>query len=190
MGKRFLDLHVYSTDSFGLNTRTEMEEFAKDLGVDIRFCDGDSKDDGRVVSFKSASDLKKDLSKAAYYILEPYSKELGLTAARIKKSIINTELNPSIARLMNRNKCFFEFSLYPIVHSRGLERVRLLRSFKNCVKFARKYGVEIVATSGSRSIYDLRSPTQLTEILDIFGFKEDEVKKALFEAPEKIISRA
>jgi hypothetical protein len=188
MVKRFLDLHVHSSNSSGVNSRSDLEEQASLLGTEIRFCDGNSKRDGLKVTFKRKSELKGKLGKVPYLILEPLSKESIPASACIKNSILLTSLTPSIAKLMHKNDCAVEVCLSLLFGARGIQRVRTIKEIKTNLKFARKYDVPVIAATGAKSIYHLRSPHQVFELLRVLGFTEDEANDAMYTNPIEILS--
>jgi RNase P/RNase MRP subunit p30 len=188
MVKRFLDLHVHSSKSSGVDSRSDLGIQAKLLGTEIRFCDGNSSGDGLRVTFKRKPELKGKLAKASYLILEPLSKESVAAAVRIKHSILLTTLTPSIAKLMNKNKCIVEVCLSSLFGASGINRIRLIKEIKTNLKFARKYDVTVIAATGAKSIYHLRSPHQVFELLMVLGFTEDEATEAMYTNPFEVLS--
>jgi ribonuclease P/MRP protein subunit RPP1 len=188
MGISFIDLHVHSRESGGRDSRAELEKHASDLGVEIHFCDGTIPEDGVEIAFKTRSELKRKPSNAAYLIIDPLSKEILQAAARINRAIIRTTLTPTLSKIMHNNNAAVEICLSTLVKSSGIGRVRTIKSIKTNLKYARKYGVAIVATTGSKSIYDLRSPYQVFETLKVLDFTDTEAKDAMCTAPTELLN--
>ena len=184
---QFLDLCVYSTDSDGRDSRPVLEAFAKVLGSDIRFCDGAGASDGLEIVFNKEKGLKKQLKPALYTVLEPCSEDASSAAVKVKHAVIRTRLNPVLARAMVDNRCSIELSFAPLIGSSGVRRTRALGLIRTNLKYARKYGVQILATTGAKSSYGLRSPHQVYELLLVLGLTEDEARKSMFETPNKIV---
>lgn len=184
---QFLDLCVYSTDSDGRDSRAVLEAFAKVLSSDIRFCDGARASDGLEITFDKEKDLKKQLKPALYTVLEPHSEDATSAAVKVKHAIIRTRLNPVLARVMAGSSCSIELSLAPLIGSSGVRRTRALGLIRTNLKYARKYGVPILATTGAKSSLGLRTPHQVYELLRVLGLTEDEAKSAMFETPNNII---
>lgn len=187
MVKRFLDLHVHSSKSKGKNSREDLKTHADLLGTEISFCDGLSKEEGRCTAFKSKVELKKNHSPSAYVILKPLTKESLQTAIKTKYCIINTKLSPTLAKVLNRNKCAIEVRLSPLFGSRGIKRIRAIKEIKTNLVYARKYGVPIVATTGTSSIFELRSPNQVFDLFKVLGLTDIETKEAMYTNPKNII---
>jgi RNase P/RNase MRP subunit p30 len=187
MVKRFLDLHVYSSKSIGKNSREDLKTHADLLDTEISFCDGLAIEEGLCISFKTKPELKKNLSPSSYLILESLSKESLQTAVKTKHCIINTKLSPTIAKALNRNKCAIEVRLSPLFGSRGIKRIRAIREIKTNLTYARKYGVPVVATTGASSIFELRSPNQVFDLLKVLGLTDFEAKEAMYTNPKNII---
>ena len=182
MGMRFLDLCVYSKDSVGIDTRTDLEAFAKTIGSEIRFCDGIE------ITFEKQRDLKKQLKPSLYTVLEPQSEDAAAMAVKVKHTIIRARLNPVLARAMAENSCSIELSLAPLIGTRGVKRTRALGLIRTNLKYARKYGVSILATTGAKSSLGLRSPFQVYELLRVLGLTEDEAKSAMNSTPRNIVT--
>jgi RNase P/RNase MRP subunit p30 len=187
MGKRFIDLHVHSTQSTGKNSRREFKKHAEGLGVEIRFCDGAGADDGLEIEFKARPELKKGSLKSAYLILEPLSKEAFQAASRINSAIIRTTLTPTSGRALIDRECAVEVCLSPLFNSSQIKRIRHLKEIKTNLKYSRKFGIPMVATTGSNSIYDLRTSYQIFELLRVLGFKDEEARQALYYNPKRIL---
>jgi RNase P/RNase MRP subunit p30 len=187
MGKRFLDLHVHSSPSNGANSRTDLERHTQALGTEIRYCDGKSTEDGLEISFDTKSNLKKGKKSALFLILKPLSKDSETAAVRIKHSIIRARLTPTLAKLMQKNNCAIEVCLSPLIGSKGIQRIRAIKEIKSNLKYARKYNVAMVTTTGAKSIYGLRSPHQVYELLRVLGFTEDEANSSMNESPRRIV---
>lgn len=188
MGKRFLDLHVHSSYSNGANIRTDLEIHAQALGAEIRFCDGKSTEDGEELTFDKVSDLKKRKKNVSYLILKPLSKDSQTAAAKIKYSIIITKLTPTLAKLIQKNNCAIEACLSPLFGSKDIQRIRAIKDIKSNLKYARKYGVPIIATTGAKSSYGLRSPYQVYELLKVLGFTDSEATNAMNKNPQTIVT--
>jgi RNase P/RNase MRP subunit p30 len=187
MGKRFLDLHVHSSHSNGANKRADLEGHVQLLGTKIRYCDGKSTDDGLEISFDDKSDLKKGNKSALYLILKPLSKDTQTAAARVKYSIIRVRLNPALTKLMQKNNCAVEICLSSVIESNGVRRIRAIKEIKSNLKYARKYNVPMVTTTGAKSIYGLKSPYQVYELLKVLGFTDDGAKSAMYKNPLGIV---
>ncbi len=182
---RFLDLCVYSADSVGRDSRSVLEARAKELGSDIRFCDGAG--DGLEIVFDKQSDLKKQLKPALYTVLEPRSDDATSAAMHVTHAVIRTRLTPVLAKAMASNGSSIELSLAPLIGTFGVKRTRALGLIRTNLKYARKYGVQIIATTGAKSSYGLRTPHQVYELLRVLGLTEAEARTAMYESPRNVV---
>ena len=157
------------------------------MGSEIRFCDGKSVEDGLEISLKKKSDLKERPNNALYIILEPLSSESFQSATRERHAIVRGVLNPTYAKAMAGNKCSVELCLSPLFGSSGLKRVRAIKDIKTNLKYARKYSVPIVASTGATSIHDLRTPYQVFELLKVLGLTDEEAVDATCTNPLGVI---
>ncbi len=186
MTMRFLDLHVHSSQSTGVDTREELEGFSNFLGTQIRFCD-DAAGDGVEIASASKADFKRRPAKAPYLILRPLSNESAVAAVRVKNAILNMALTPTLAKSMHKNRCSTEICLSAILGSSGISRIKAIKGIRKNMKYARKYNVPIVVTSGAKSVYGLRSPHQTYELLRTLGLTDEEVKEGMFGTPLSIL---
>ncbi|HMK48012.1 MAG TPA: ribonuclease P protein component 3 [Methanocella sp.] len=99
-------------------------------------------------------------------------------------------INHIIARLAADRNVAFEFSLYPLIHSRGGYRVKTIAAYRANFALARKYGAPYVITSGAVSHYDLRDARSIVSIARLFGLNEAEAVKGISHYPEQIIHRS
>lgn len=183
---RFLDLHVHSNQSTGVDKREELKRFSSFLCTQIRFCDGVAGDGVEIVS-DSKADFKKRPAKAPYLILKPLSMESAHSAVRIKNAILQLALTPALAKSMHNNGCSIEICLSEILGTSGISRVKAIKGIKTNLKYARKYNVPIVVTSGAKSVYGLRSPHQTYELLRVLGLTDGEAKEGMFGMPLSVL---
>lgn len=189
MGRRFIDLHVHSDRSGGVDSREAMEAFAAGLGVRVSFCDGAEPEDGVELVFSSKGELRAGSLKAPYLILRPLSAEALARAVKIKRAVIDAPLKPGHARSMHENGCAVEFNLSRLIGASGIERVRAIRMMRSNLVCARKYAVPMVAATGACSVYDLRSAHQVYWLLKVLGFSDSEAKEAMYGAPQGILEQ-
>jgi RNase P/RNase MRP subunit p30 len=188
MAKRFVDLHVHSLESTGTDPRAELMGVANFLGCEIHFCDGKTKEDGLEISLGPKTKLLNKSLNASYIIVEPRTAESFNSACKIKRALLRTNLNNPKAKAMKKNRRALEVCLQPLFSSKGLKRVKLIRSIKTNLSFSRIYSIPTVVTTGAKTVYELRSPIQVFEILKALGFKDEEADAAMYKNPLEIIS--
>ncbi len=186
MPKRFLDLHVHSKLSKGLDTRHDLERHAKTLGTDIRFCDGGVPEEGLLIGFQDK--LNIPWKKAGYIIMESTGKET-LSHAKFPggRVILHGTLTPTLAKSIHKKGGAVEIRLSTLFNSTGVGRTRALRTLKTNLKYAQRYGVQMIATTGATSIYGLRSPYQAFELLRVIGLSEKEAGEAIYKNPLNLL---
>ena len=88
---------------------------------------------------------------------------------------------------MSDKKSFIELCLSPMFGSSGSKRVRVIKDIKTNLKYARKYGVPIIATTGATSVHDLRTPYQAFELLRVLGLSDQEAVDAITTSPLEVL---
>lgn len=89
------------------------------------------------------------------------------------------EINYIIARLAKKNHVTIVFDFNPILHASKRSRGDLLGKYATTAQLVRKYKVPFLLTSGARSPWDVRSPSDLIAFGKVLGFNERACKQAL-----------
>ncbi|MHA1595584.1 MAG: RNase P subunit p30 family protein [Candidatus Baldrarchaeia archaeon] len=92
------------------------------------------------------------------------------------------------ARLAGENKKAIEMPIRLLLTARGIKRARLLHEVRRVLWLARRFGSDVVISSGARSIYEMRAPRDVLSIaITLLGLDKDTALKAISEIPRKII---
>ena len=98
-------------------------------------------------------------------------------------------LNHVLARSAAKNDVAIEFDMGSIIHNRGKSRSKVLSSMSKNLRLARRYGAEMILTSNSFNIYDLRAPREMIALASLFGMTREEAVVAMSVTPQNIIKR-
>ena len=89
------------------------------------------------------------------------------------------EMNYIMVRLAKKNQVAVGFDFHPLLHSSGKGRGRLLGDYLQTARLVRKYKAPFLLTSGAKSEWELRSPSELVAFGKVLGFSEADAKEAL-----------
>ncbi|HZD44162.1 MAG TPA: RNase P subunit p30 family protein [Methanomicrobiales archaeon] len=93
------------------------------------------------------------------------------------------------ARIASERRVAVEIDLYPLIHSRGLERQKVLRRYADILRLQRRYDFPLALSSNARSILDLRSPRESMALCSLFGMEEPEVTRAFMNLKDLLSPR-
>lgn len=82
-----------------------------------------------------------------------------------------------------------EFDVGSIIRYRGGKRVHAISELEQRLMLARKFKVQMILTSGARSIYDIRGPRELIALASLFGMTKEEATEAMTTTPATILKR-
>lgn len=201
----FTDLRVHSLSSDGVDSPARLREEAKRLGITLGLCDGvvhEGVPSGVEVRAESTRELLRALravsKKFDYVVVHGGSAKINRAASRDSRVDIlahpylgrrDSGVDAVIAKQAAESGVAIEVDLWSIISARGFARVRHLQKVHRILKLSRKYGFSIVATSGAKSRYELRSGREAEAILLSAGFTPEEARRALEEVPEEILKR-
>ncbi|TFG10010.1 hypothetical protein EU538_03335 [Candidatus Thorarchaeota archaeon] len=100
-----------------------------------------------------------------------------------------SRLRKTTAKLAAQNETALEICIDPLLHTWGLQRSKIIKTYREAASVARDAGMPIVLSSGASRPLSLRSPKALQFIGTALGMRFQEAKKAVFEIPEAIVSR-
>ena len=196
---KFTDLHTHSINSTGVDTPQRLLEEAKFLGIKIGICDGIRYDStsipsGAILEAKSKRGLLRKITKTEVdYILfeggDNRKNRLGVSLKEVDILINSKTIDTYTARLAAKNGVAIEICLRELFHTFRSSRVKVIKKINHTLMLSRKYGFNLIVTSGARSRYELRNARKTFEILKYLGFDEEEALNAMFETPEKILRR-
>ncbi len=194
---KFLDLHVHTKNSSGENSLEEYLEAAKELKIELGFCDGiryEGYISGIEIKPKNLSELKSSLKKYINefdYIMvdvkEP--KLLRKCSENYKIDIISFPyyIDYYIARNCYKNQIAIEIKLSDVIRNTGSKRIKVLSCIKEILRLRDKYEFDLVITSGAKSIYELRCWFDIYSFMKIIGLEDHEIKRFMEEVPRNIV---
>ena len=99
------------------------------------------------------------------------------------------EFNNVLAKAASDNSIAIGFNLGSLIKLKGDARIRELKNMRTNLKHARKYKLEMILTSDSGSVYDLRSPREMVALSSLFGMTQSEAIDAMSATPMSILRR-
>lgn len=113
------------------------------------------------------------------------------TASENKKVdvIAHAFLDQTAAREARKNGVAVEINFRDFLGTYGMKRAIFLSKLSFNLNLARKYKIPVVLTTGAHSIYDMRSPNQITALAECIGLTPVEAKKGITEVPRKIVEK-
>jgi len=197
---RYLDLHTHSLLSCGVDTPSRMRYQAQKLGIGIGLCDGGS-GEGAVIKAESTKgllmELKGSRDRGGYTIVDCTNEKVA-KAALTKRGVDlislpgaggGWTLDAVAARKAKEMGVAVEVNLYGLIRSYRMQRARTITGIKACLKLKRKYGFEVVVTTGACSRYGLRKGEQVFELLRLLDFTDEEARAAMVDAPSGILEK-
>ncbi|NOZ82230.1 MAG: ribonuclease P protein component 3 [Euryarchaeota archaeon] len=201
----FTDLHVHSLHSSGADTPAFLRKLAKSLGVELCLCDGvvhEGIASGMEVHADTRRELLSEVRKSwkRFDFLLVHGGSMEINRSAVRDSRVDALLHPYagrkdcgvdtvVARYAAEQGVAIAVELEDIVTARGIERAKVLSHFREILRLSRKYGFSVLATSGARCRYALRSLREGVALLECCGFSEDEALRALQQVPEGILEK-
>jgi len=99
------------------------------------------------------------------------------------------KFNNVLGKIASDNSIALGFNIGSIIHTRGEERVLELRIMRTNLMYARKYDLQMVLTCEPCSMYDFRSPREVTALGGLFGMSPKEAVDAMSAVPLEIIRK-
>jgi len=205
MNSKFIDLHVHSIYSHGVDTPSRMLCRAEELGIEIGFCGGIKSDDitsGKGIRPRNKNEFKQLITKyknnSDYIVMHGGSAAINRLAVKdgrvdiLAHASINyrdSGINSVLAKEAEKNGVAIEINLREIINTKRMDRVNALRRIKTNLMLSRKYGFDLIVVSGAKSRYELRSGRQVYELLKLLGMDQEEIECALNHVPMKILEK-
>ena len=107
---------------------------------------------------------------------------LNLKGIHILRHIHKTRKNSFdhvSARLAAERGIAVDIDLYPVIHSTGLSRQRVLRRYHDLITLFERYRFPLTMSSNAYSILDLRSVEEICLLSELFNMEEEDVHAAL-----------
>ena len=197
----FIDLHAHSILSCGVDTQNRMLFDAKKLGVELGLCDGAEGEchRGIEINVKGKSELKNALAKSRnfdYVVIHGGDEHINRIAVSDKRVDIlahpemgrkDPGVDPFVAKEAKKNGVAIEVNLRNLILTGGNRRVNALKNVARTLKLSRKYGFDIIVTSGAKSRFELRSGDGVFQLLKLLGFEETEAEAVMVSVPRGIL---
>jgi ribonuclease P/MRP protein subunit RPP1 len=201
----FIDLRVHSLNSKGVDSPARLLEEAASLGIRLGLCDGIAYDNA-LSGVEIKAESKRALIKALrtswknfdYVVVHGGEAKINRAATRDTRVDIlahpylgrrDAGVDVVVARQAAQSGVAIEVDLQSIISAKGVARVRQLQKVHRILLLSRKYGFNIVVTSGAKSRYELRGTKEAEAILTSIGFTAKEAKRALEEVPKEILEK-
>jgi len=174
---------------------------AKRLGVTLGLCDGVEGKcrTGIEISAKNKSKLKSSISNSSnfdYVVINGGDEHINRLATSDKRVDIlahpdagrkDPGVDSFVAEQAHKNGVAIEVNLRNLVLTKGNRRVNALKNVARTLKLSRKYGFDIIVTSGAKSRLELRSGDGVFQLLKLLGFEEVEAEAAMVFVPQRIL---
>ncbi len=198
---KFIDLHVHSILSCGVDTRDRMLFHAKKLDVELGLCDGIRENGltGVEIGGKNKNEFKNALAKSGdfdYVVVcggDEHMNRLAVNDERVdvlahpERGRKDSGVDPFVAKQAQKNNVAIELNLSKLMIVKGNMRINALKNVERNLMLSRKYGFDIVVTSGARSRLELRSADAVLQMLLLLGFEKAEAEDAMVGVPKGII---
>ncbi len=201
----FIDLRVHSLNSSGVDSPARLLREAASLGIKLGLCDGVAYDNALSgIEIKAESKramiraLRKSWRRFDYVVVHGGEAKINRAATRDTRVDIlahpylgrrDSGVDVVVARQAAENGVAIEVDLWSIISAKGIARVRQLQKVHRILLLSRKYGFDIVVTSGAKSRYELRGSKEAEAILTSIGFSQSEARRAIEEVPMEILEK-
>ena len=99
-------------------------------------------------------------------------------------------LRDTTASLASSSATSLEIQAAPLLHSSGLQRSKILKTYRETVATAVDAGMEVVLSSGAAHPMELRSPVAMVHIGLLLGIERKLAERAIQELPAHLIERS
>jgi ribonuclease P/MRP protein subunit RPP1 len=173
----------------------------KKLGVELGLCDGVKSECncGIEIRAKNKSELKNALGNSQefdYIVINGGDEHINRLAVSDKRVDIlahpaagrkDPGIDPFVAKQARKNGVAIEVNLRNLILTKGNHRINALKNVARNLKLSRKYGFDIIVTTGAKSRFELRSGDGVFQLLKLLGFEESEGEAAMVSVPQGIL---
>jgi len=99
-------------------------------------------------------------------------------------------LRETTASLASSSATSLEIQIAPLLHSSGLQRSKILKTYRETVATAVDAGMGVVLSSGAAHPMGLRSPAAMVHIGLLLGIERELAERAIQELPAHLIERS
>jgi ribonuclease P/MRP protein subunit RPP1 len=174
---------------------------AKKLGVELGLCDGKKCEQLSGIEIKATNknELKNALANSRdfdYVVVcggDEHINRLAVSDKRVdilahpERGRKDSGVDPFVARQAKKNNVAIEINLRNLILAKGNQRVNALKNVARNLMLSRKYGFDIIVTSGAKSRLELRSNDAVSQMLKLLGFEQSEVEAAMVTVPRGIL---
>ena len=96
-------------------------------------------------------------------------------------------MNHVLAKEAKRNNVAIELCFKDILNNHLRYRANVISSFKEILKFHRKFKFPLILTTDSKSIYDVRSTRDIVSFFKSIGFSDKEIYNGFYYYPKQIV---
>ena len=96
-------------------------------------------------------------------------------------------MNHVLAKEAKRNNVTIELCFRDILNNHLRYRANVISSFKEILKFHRKFKFPLILTTDSKSIYDVRSTRDVVSFFKSIGFSNEEIYNGFYYYPKQIV---
>lgn len=196
-GWNYLNLN-YSPDYFNksLDYKEDLIEKVQTLDNPIEINMGIN-----IVKAKNPNDVRKVVNK--FRNKTPYISALGGdlkinrgVCENIKMDVLSrpyykrhdSGMNHVLAKEASRNNVAIELCFRDILNQHLKYRANVIASFKEILKFHRKFKFPIILTTDSKSLFDIRSTRDIVAVFKSIGFSDEEIYNGFYKYPQEIIN--
>lgn len=97
-------------------------------------------------------------------------------------------MNHVLAKLAAKNNVAIELCFRDILNQHLKYRANAIASFKEILKFHRKYNFPIILTTDTKYIYDVRTTRDIVAVFKSIGFTNEELYKGFYHYPKEILN--
>ena len=198
---KFIDLHAHSILSCGVDTRDRMLFHAQKLGIELGLCDGIRENGltGVEIGGNNKNEFKNSLAKSNdfdYVVVcggDEHINRLAVSDERVdilahpERGRKDSGIDSFVAKQAKENNVAIELNLRKLMLVKGNMRINTLKNVERNLMLSRKYGFDIVVTSGAKSRLELRSADGVLQMLLLLGFEKAEAEAAMVGVPKGLI---
>lgn len=96
-------------------------------------------------------------------------------------------MNHVLAKLAVKNNVAIELCFRDILNQHLKYRANVIASFKEILKFHRKFHFPLILTTDTKYIYDVRSTRDIVALFKAIGFTHEEIYNGFYKYPKEIL---
>ena len=96
-------------------------------------------------------------------------------------------MNHVLAKLAVKNNVAIELCFRDILNQHLKYRANVIASFKEILKFHRKFQFPLILTTDTKYIYDVRSTRDIVALFKAIGFTNEEIYNGFYKYPKEIL---